>query len=124
MKVEVGSFTVNSSSPTYFFNDANFQAKGMQFITSKTLSNASEGSIGFSDGVRNRAKSNVVSSSNKDTRQSTSHCIYHYSDVSGTITQKMAGKIATSGLSTVGEFSMTFDSYDSSYSVYFVAWGE
>lgn len=124
MKVEVGSFTVNSSTMTGCLDDYTINIKSIHFQISPNSVNSAEESTGFSDSVKNRAKSTLVSSAKKESKRTTSYAITHYKDVSGTTTRVIAGKVDVGGFATTGEFTMTFDDYDPSYTIDFIAYGE
>lgn len=119
MKVEVGSFTPASSSVTVILDDDTLVIKGLEFKISKTGSNVNFSS-GFTDGTTNKAEFTLYDTVKASGRTS-SYCIYHKADVSGTATVKLAA-IPTS-LDT-GEFTLNFANYDNSYTVDFMAFGE
>lgn len=124
MKVETGTFSVNSSSATILLEDDTINIKGIFFQIGADSTTVAEESSGFTDGTRNRAKSTLVTSSKRESKRSTTYCITHYRDVSGTTTRKIAGKIAAGGLSTPGEFAMTFDNYDVNIPIDFTVVGD
>lgn len=121
MKVEVGSFTVSSTNVLIDLNDYTMNIRGISFQVSPTTTSSAEASTGFSDGVRNRAKSTLVDSTKRESYRSTTYAITHYKNVSGTSTRKLAGYVTTL---SQGEFGMTFDNYDSTLTVDFIAYGD
>lgn len=112
MKTETGSFSVNTSSITVLLNDDTINIKSIFFQVGKDSTTSAEESSGFTDGVSHRSRSTLISGSLKESKRSTAYSIIHYRDVSGVSTRKIAGKVVTGGLSTAGEFEMSFDSYD------------
>ncbi len=117
MKTEVGTFSLNSSSATILLEDDTLNIKGIYFQVSTNSTTTSEESSGFTDGVRNRSKSTLVSSTLRESKRSSTYCITHYKDVSGTATRKIASKVAANGLDTPGEFSLDSDNYDATISI-------
>lgn len=123
MKIETGSFTPSGSTVVLLLNDGSLNVKGIQFQISPT-SSVGEASTGFSDGVRHRAKSLLVTSTKRESKRNISNAITHYKDVSGTTTLKIAGKPSASGFSTPGEVELTFSTYDPSISIDFMVIGD
>lgn len=109
MKSEVGSFVPNSNSVTVLLNDATLNVKG---IFLQVASTSLTGSVitGFTDGVENRSGA----------PRSTTYCIQGYS---GT-TLKVAGKSVAGGLSTPGEFTLSFPVFDGLTKIDFTVVGD
>ncbi len=124
MKVEAGTFSANSSSVTALLNDDTLNIKGILFQISPDTTVTSEASTGFSDGMTNRSKSLLVTSTKRESHRSTTYSVLHYKDISGTSTRKIAGKLATGGLTTAGEFTMDFTNYDASIPIDFMVYGD
>lgn len=121
MKIEVNSFTPNSNNVTVYLEDETMVVKGIIFLNDKNSTSTIFDSMGFSDGIRNRAKSALALSSKRDTKRSTSNAITHYEDVSGTTTLVQDGYVTS--FSTAGEFSMYFDHYNAT-TVDYIAFGD
>lgn len=124
IKVETGTFSINTSSATILLSDDTLNIKGIYFQISTNSTTTAEESTGFTDGARNRAKSTLVSSSLKESKRSNVYCITHYKDVSGTATRKVAAKIPSGGLSTPGEFVIDSDNYDATISIDYMVVGD
>lgn len=121
MKVETGSFTPTGTTTVILLDDSTINIKGVYFQISPT-SSIGEASTGFSDGVRHRSKSLLVTSTKRESKRSTTNAITHYKDVSGATTLKIAGK--PTDLSVAGEIEMTFTTYDPSISIDFMVIGD
>ena len=121
MKIEVNSFTPASNVVIVSLDDPTIDIKAMHFQVTKNGSNIN-GSTGFSDSIKNRARY-MLDSSIKDSGRSTAYSVLHKADVSGVSTTKLAGKVVTNGFSITGEFEMYFDNYDNTYLVDFMAIG-
>lgn len=111
MKIEVGSFTPNSSTVIVGLNDAALNVKGVYLQIAPNSTTTAEESTGFTDGANSRSKSSLVVGTKKESKRSTTYAITHYQDVSGVTTRKIAGKPAVGAFSTPGEFTLTFDNY-------------
>jgi hypothetical protein len=120
-KVEVGSFTVNSGTVSVSLDDYTMNVRGVSFQVTPSTTSSAEASTGFSDGVKNRSKSILVDSTKRESYRSTTYAIMHYRNVSGTSTRKLAGYVT--GLPQ-GEINMTFDNYDATLTVDFIAYGD
>jgi len=121
MKVEVGSFTVNSTNVLIDLNDYTMNVRGISFQVTPSTTSSAESSTGFSDGTRNRSKSILVDSTKRESYRSTTYAIMHYRNVSGTSTRKLAGYVTSF---SQGEFGMTFDNYDATLTVDFIVYGD
>lgn len=123
MKVEVNTFSLNNSSATILLEDDTINIKGIYFQVAPT-SSTGESSTGFTDGTRNRAKSLLVTSTQRKSYRSNNYCITHYKEVGGVPTCKVAAKIATGGLSTPGEFELTVDYFDATINIDYMVIGD
>lgn len=121
MKVEVGSFTVNSSSVSLTLDDYTLNVKGIFFQVTPSTTSSAEASTGFGDGVSHRSKSILVDGTKHESYRSSTYDIMHWRNVSGTSTRKLAGYITSL---PQGEINMTFDNYDATLTVDFIAYGD
>jgi len=121
MKVERGSFTVNSSNVGILLNDDTINVTDIWFQVVHASSGTSGASSGFSDGTDEEAQSVLAYDSTSVTNSSSSYAITHYKRVSGSNVLKLAGNVTD--LSTPGEIYMSFSTYDPSLTVKFLAKG-
>jgi len=103
MKVEVGSFSANSSSVTVLLNDSTLNVKGIYFTVPS-------GGSGFTDGTTNRSM--------QGSTNSTAYCVNCFNGA----THQLAA-YATS-LSTAGQFSLHFDNFLATVPIYFMVVGD
>lgn len=114
-KFEAFSFTPSTSGNTLFLDDETLIPDFIFFQVCKNGANVN-GSTGFSDGTKNRAKY-CLNDTIKDSGRSTSYSVYHKKDVSNTPTIAVAGKPATGWNANAGEFVMEFDTADTAYTI-------
>lgn len=123
-KVEVGSFNVFTSPMTVILDDDTINVKAIHFQVCPT-GTTGEASTGFTDGVKHRAKSLLVTSTKRESKRSVTYGITHYKDVGGVTTLKLAGKPTAGGLGVAGEFELEFAAgFDSSIPVDFMVIGD
>jgi len=122
MKVEVGSFTANSSTVVILLDDSAMNVKGVCFQVTPSTTSSAEASTGFGDGVKSRSKSILVDGTKHESYRSSTYSVMHYRNVSGTSTRKLAGYI--SSLANTGEIDLTFDTYDGTLTVDYIAYGD
>lgn len=115
MKSEPFSFTPSTSGVTVILDDDTLNVDFIFCQISKNGSNVNA-STGFSNGVKHRAKW-ALDDSIKDSGRTTSYCAYHKKNSSGSAVVAVAGKPAANWNTTTGEFSMSFDTADTSYTV-------
>ena len=115
MKCEVFSFTPSTSGVTILLNDGTLVGDFVFLQVSKNGSNVN-GSEGFSDGTRHRAKY-CLDDTVKDSGRTTSYAIYAHKNSSGSSAVAVAGKPSATWNGTAGQLSFDFTTADNSYTV-------
>jgi hypothetical protein len=121
MKIEVGSFTLNSNPYTFYFDDATLQAKAIVFVSGKDSSTGTNLSIGISDGANERCISTLYDTSKKT--DFATQAVLHYLNVSGTPTVKLNATgvdLSVAGECTIG----TVSNYDATIPIMYIVIGE
>jgi hypothetical protein len=121
MKVETGSFSPASSSTTVYLDDSSIQIKAIEFFCTGTGSTVRT-SIGFDDGIKPRSQWTFQDGTGRDSNRSTTNSVTLKDRSGGVVSDAQVGKVASGGLSTAGEFTMSWSSYTTT-PVYFKAIG-
>lgn len=120
MACEVTSYTVPGSTgnTTFNLNNSGLTPAMIEFEVGPRVSTNETDvrrSSGWTDGARQRTISVYADGSLRATRQSSSYCIMHYVNVSGTITKKFSASIVSMA---AGQFVLNFDVVDTSYQIF------
>jgi len=118
MKTEAFAFSADASTKTIVLDDDTLQVKGAVFMVMKDGTNVNIGS-----GVASPGKNfggAVSYNTSKSSDQDNSKCMMARDNT----TVKVAGSVDADGFDTVGEISMSFSSYDATYRVIGLAFGE
>lgn len=121
MAVEIGSFSKGSVGNATVLLNSGSTPVGVEFwVANRAATNETDirWSRGFMDGTNQFAQATFNSTAD-GTRSTTSKCIMHYIDVSGTATLKVQGTFVSFG---AGQFVVNMDTVDANYSIFFIAY--
>lgn len=120
MKTEPGSFTPSTGNNTVYLDDATLVPKGIMFTVSKSGSNVNF-STGYSNVTKQRANWAWDDGTVRDSGRSATKCILHKKTTSGsavTVLEATCTNFAT------GEFTVNFTTFDNSYTISFLVFGD
>lgn len=121
MKIETGSFTPNSAKTIVSLTDTTMNVKGVHFLVEGAGATIQSGS-GFDDGVTPRGNHLFMDSTGTDNGRSTQFSILLKKRSGGVIQNALRGNITD--LSYPGEFEVTWDLWENTNPVYFMAIGD
>lgn len=121
MKVESKPFTVNSTNVAIILDDDTLQVQDVSFMVVHAATSNQGASAGTSDGTNNSTQSVLKYGSTEVPFQTNTYSITHYKRVGSSNVRKLAGVVTD--LSEPGMIYMTFDNYDPTLTVRYVATG-